>query len=112
MRILVCGGRDYSNRSRIHEVLSEFDPLHTTLIEGGAKGADELAYEFARLRQFDARTYFAKWNHYDKAAGHIRNEHMLMDSNPDIVIAFPGGRGTADMVRRAYKAGVPVREVE
>jgi hypothetical protein len=33
---------------------------------------------------------------------------MLEDFRPDLVVAFPGGRGTADMVRRADGAEVPI----
>jgi formate dehydrogenase assembly factor FdhD len=32
----------------------------------------------------------------------------LSKGKPDLVVAFPGGRGTADMVRKAQTAGVPV----
>jgi len=35
---------------------------------------------------------------------------MLKDGRPDIVLAFPGGTGTADMMRRARAAGVRVVE--
>ena len=30
---------------------------------------------------------------------------------PDLVIAFPGGEGTAFEVKRARELGIPVREV-
>jgi hypothetical protein len=33
---------------------------------------------------------------------------MIDGGKPDLVITFPGGRGTADMVRRAEKAGIEV----
>ena len=36
---------------------------------------------------------------------------MLTDGKPDAVLAFPGGRGTQDMIRRAMRAGVPVWRV-
>jgi phosphoribosylformylglycinamidine (FGAM) synthase-like amidotransferase family enzyme len=36
---------------------------------------------------------------------------MLDESMPHLVIAFPGGRGTADMVKRSKAAGVHVLEV-
>ena len=36
---------------------------------------------------------------------------LMLDTGIDLVIAFPGGTGTADMVRRARKAGVEVREI-
>jgi hypothetical protein len=32
----------------------------------------------------------------------------LDEGKPDLVVAFPGGGGTKDMVRRAVKAGVPI----
>jgi hypothetical protein len=33
------------------------------------------------------------------------------EGRPDLVVAFPGGGGTKDIVRRAVKAGVSVHEV-
>jgi hypothetical protein len=37
----------------------------------------------------------------------------MLDENPvDLVIAFPGGAGTADMIRRAEAAGIEVRRIE
>ena len=47
-----------------------------------------------------------------KSAGHIRNQVMLDKGKPDVVVAFPGGRGTADMVRRAEGAGIEVRRIK
>jgi hypothetical protein len=51
----------------------------------------------------------AEWKKYGPAAGPIRNQRML-DWGPDLVVAFSGGKGTADMVRRARAAGVEVIE--
>jgi hypothetical protein len=36
---------------------------------------------------------------------------MLDEGKPDLVVAFPGGGGTKDMVRRAVKAGLSIHEV-
>ena len=41
----------------------------------------------------------------------IRNRRMLEEGRPDLVIAFPGGKGTANMVRIALQAGIQVREI-
>ncbi|MEM9912925.1 MAG: hypothetical protein AAF922_19365 [Pseudomonadota bacterium] len=43
-----------------------------------------------------------------RAAGPIRNKEMLDEGCPDLVVAFPGGRGTANMVKQAQAAGVEV----
>jgi hypothetical protein len=52
----------------------------------------------------------ADWS-IGRKAGPIRNQRMLDEHAPDLVVAFPGGRGTADMVRRARKSGVEVAKI-
>jgi hypothetical protein len=106
MRILVCGGRDYSNREAVYSFL---DALNVTLlIHGAAPGADTLADDWAASRNIPCEAYPANWDKYGKAAGSIRNQQMLDEGRPDVVVAFPGGRGPADMMARATLAGVPV----
>jgi hypothetical protein len=78
------------------------------LLEGGARGADRFAREFANGLGCTVETHEADWKRYGKAAGGIRNQRMV-DSKPDGVLAFPGGKGTEDCVRRAVKAGISVR---
>jgi hypothetical protein len=85
--------------------------LFATLIAGGARGADTLAYEWAQARGIPAVVYKADWAKLGRAAGPIRNQRMLGEGNPNLVIAFPGGRGTANMVRLAREAGVEVIEL-
>jgi UDP-N-acetylmuramoylalanine-D-glutamate ligase len=114
MRVLVCGGRDYDDAERAVAVL---DKLHQTaegidvLIEGGAKGADRLARRWAQAEPVRIETYEADWENQGSFAGPARNKRMLDEGKPDLVIAFPGGKGTADMVRKARKAGVEVIEI-
>lgn len=114
MKILICGGRDYINTEHLHsvlnELLQEFDgPV--AIIHGNAKGADKLAGEYGKLYGYAVISVDANWDFYSKSAGHIRNYWMLKFCEPDLVIAFPGGRGTAGMVEKARKAGVEVKEI-
>ena len=109
MKVLVTGGRDYGNTRRVFEVLSYEQP--TLLCQGGANGADQLARAWAITHDIPYVTYEADWSQGRKA-GPLRNQQMLDEFKPDLVVAFPGGRGTADMVRRAKAVGVEVREVE
>lgn len=81
------------------------------IIEGGAKGVDTAAAEFAVVHWTGLEEYQADWKKYGKRAGYIRNKEMLDKGKPDVVIAFPGGQGTKNMVELARKAGVPVIEV-
>jgi hypothetical protein len=108
MRLLVCGGRDYANKEYVDNVLNVFKDTYDIdlIVEGGAKGADQLAHEWAVTNKIPALRIFAEWNKHGKSAGYIRNARMLSETSPDIVIAFPGGKGTNNMIALAKKAGV------
>ena len=112
MRALVCGGRDYNDKLMLWYELDFFGPPEITeIISGMARGADSLAAEWATRFGFPLHKFPANWDRDGRAAGAIRNQRMLDEGKPDIVIAFLGGRGTADMVRRAERAGVRVHKV-
>jgi YspA, cpYpsA-related SLOG family len=108
-RVLVCGGREYHDAACVDKWLTDLRPY--LVIQGGAFGADLLALNWARSHQVNARTFAADWKKHGKSAGPKRNQQMLDEGLPDVVLAFPGGRGTADMVTRAKAAGVDVIQV-
>lgn len=112
-RVLVCGGRNYRDIGRVGAVLGKYHQSVgiEVLIEGGAYGADRLAREWAQALGINIETYEADWENQGSFAGPARNKRMLDEGKPDLVIAFPGGRGTADLVRKARKAGVEVVEI-
>ena len=127
LRVLACGGRDYADAKRVAWALEALGTIEV-LIEGGApRGADRLAADWARSKGYRVETYRAAWKDltqpgrkiryrqngtaYDAAAGGRRNQRMLDEGRPDVVVAFPGGTGTADMVDRARKAGVHILTV-
>lgn len=109
-RVLVCGGREYSDAAKVAQFLSLLWP--DTIIEGGAFGADRLAREWAKKYGVYYRTFQAEWSKYGKSAGPKRNQRMLEEGKPDVVLAFPGGRGTEDMITKAKAAGVDVISVK
>jgi hypothetical protein len=125
-RILVCGGRDFADRDRLISVLDKvcddrgwnMEPTpdgnylpDVVIISGKARGADTMAIDWAVVNWQEWEEYPADWNKYGKSAGYIRNKQMLDEGKPDLVVAFPGGRGTANMVKLAKDAGVAVLEV-
>ena len=110
VRVLVCGGRDYADEETLHAILSDLHP--SVVIHGGcASGADKLASRWVKASGTAEIVCLADWVTHRRAAGPIRNQKMLDEHTPELVVAFPGGRGTADMVRRARKAGIPVLEI-
>lgn len=113
-RVLVCGGRGYANFRYLYGFL---DCFHTTvgithLIQGGASGADYHALQWANMRNVTQTTFKADWKTHGNSAGPIRNRLMLDRGMPDVVIAFPGGKGTADMISYARIKNVPVIKAE
>jgi hypothetical protein len=103
LRVLVCGGRDYKNRRRVLEALDRLTAEHgaLTIIEGGAVSADTFAGEWTCMqRSCQLVTEHTDWEKYGRPAGPIRNQKMIDDHKPNLVVAFPGGRGTADMFSR------------
>lgn len=118
MKILVCGGRNFADWDYLNDRLNSWlDSLLfkdvPELIHGGCKGADILAQKWADNEEGDGqistRVFPADWSKNGLAAGPIRNQQMLDEGKPDLVLAFAGGKGTDDMCRRARAAGVEVR---
>ncbi len=111
-RVLVCGGRDYTDWDVLWDYLnarlSEWGFL--VLIHGDARGADRLADAWAIEHGVQPAACRANWRRWPRAAGPTRNNRMLT-LQPQACIAFPGGTGTADMVRQCEAARIQVRRV-
>lgn len=110
MKILVCGGRDYDNKQKVFDMLNFLHPAE--VITGGATGADSLADQWAMENTKIRHIFPADWAKHGKSAGPIRNALMLQEGQPDLVIAFPGGKGTENLVKGARILGIEVNEVE
>lgn len=114
MRVLICGGRNFNDMDLVYAAMADLEAAFgrvTSVIHGGAAGADLLGGRWGHQCGRPVTVYRADWTKHGRAAGPIRNQRMLDEGKPDRVVAFPGGRGTADMVRRATAAGIPVTEV-
>jgi hypothetical protein len=114
MRAIVCGGRDFTDSlyvSQAMEIIHATRPI-TLLIHGAARGADTLGGYWAFKRGIERKIFPAQWEEHGRAAGAIRNRQMLEEGKPELVIAFPGGKGTANMVQQARAAGIAVIELD
>jgi hypothetical protein len=108
LRLLVCGGRHFSDAAMLYKVLNELHDKTPVwlVINGGSPGADTLARDWSVSRDIAAQTFFANWREEGAAAGPNRNARMLAEGRPNFVVAFPGGKGTANMIAQAMHAGV------
>lgn len=137
MRILICGSRRWgegrseaykywdslspeeAEETAVFQIVKTFGP-HDILIHGGAPGADTMAEE-SWLVDFSlpperVLKFPAQWNRFGRSAGFVRNQQMLDEGQPDVVIWFgdaddegdPTTPGTRHMVEISRKAGVHV----
>lgn len=114
MRIIVTGGRHSQEVKLVWDYLDRLlDALplrNLTVIQGGATGVDKHARDWCMKHDVDFENYpYA--SEYGRAGGPIRNERMLVRGKPDLVVAFPGNKGTANMVKQARARGVKVVEI-
>jgi hypothetical protein len=110
MKVIVCGGRTFLNYDALERFMDMINAIWriSLVIHGDARGADTLAKVWANRHHIDQQPFPADWNKYHNGAGPIRNKQMLDEGKPELVIAFPGGRGTTDMRKQAHRAGVTV----
>lgn len=108
MRVIICGGRDHAFTNADYERLNALHQDHkfTLVISGGARGADMHGEIWARLNAIPLHVEKADWAAHGKSAGPIRNSQMA--NMADAVVAFPGGRGTDDMLRKARGRGLRI----
>ena len=116
--VLVCGGRDFEDLASVRLTLESAqrhaDALERPLMvmHGGARGADSAAGDVAASMGIHTLDRPARWDAEGKAAGYKRNQRMAQELRAAVglgarvaVIHFPGGRGTAHMVRIAHEFG-------
>ena len=112
--VLTTGGRSYTDARTVARVMSALDLA--IVIQGRAKGADALVRAWCKANDVICADVPAIWRPrstdvIDFSAGPKRNAAMLR-LKPNLVVAFPGHRGTKDMVKRALAAKIPVQVVD
>ena len=129
IRLMVTGGRDYTDYDQVVRVLTPFKEQPVVLIHGACKweqcltqpmrawvGADMLCEAFATSGDMAGRwsiwRWPAAWPTEGKPAGIKRNIRMIDGARPHVVIGFPGGRGTMHACNYAYSKNIPVVRLE
>jgi hypothetical protein len=114
VKVIVCGSSRFQDKRQLFDVL---DALHaqtpiTAIINGGARGADLLASQWARERTVPLIRYRATIGLAGRRQAFLDlNGQMLAEQRPDLIVAFPGGEVSADLVARAKAAGISVLHV-
>lgn len=121
MRVIIAGGRDFTNYTYAKEILDKlFRRLNKEkliIISGGARGADAIGERYAREHNIALEIYEADWNRqpdgsYDKSAGYKRNTQMA-DVSQALVAFWDGrSRGTNHMIKIAEAKNLNVRVIK
>ena len=108
MRIIIAGGRDFTNNGMAFICLESLVKAGDVIISGHASRADTIGEFYAQKNGLQCELYPADWKKYGKAAGPIRNEEMAKTA--DMLIAFWDGksRRTKSMIGLAKKHGCRV----
>ena len=112
---IICGGRDFDKADILYGAMYDLTRLRglpDRIVSGHCRGADMIGEAWADEMGLDVVIELADWEGFGRAAGPRRNQKMIDKHKPHLVVAFPGGRGTADMVARARKAGIDVAEIK
>jgi hypothetical protein len=99
MKIAVIGSRNFNDYNRLKRILDLY-PI-STIVSGGASGADSLAEKYADEKKLTKQIFPAQWDLFGKKAGFIRNTTII--ENCDMVIVFWDGssKGTKDSLDKA-----------
>lgn len=104
----VTGGRDFEDEPFVHKVLTaawrKF--RFKELVHGSASGVDTFADNWCKKNGVKAIPYPADWDEHDLAAGRIRNAEMWNQERFELLIAFPGNRGTSHMTNLCRTVGI------
>lgn len=109
-KIGVVGSRTFQDYKQLNEILYKFLPF--ILVSGGAKGADQLAEQFANKYNLTKIIHLSNWKKYGKTAGFIRNNLIIKDS--EMLIAFWDGKskGTKHSIDKARCKNIPIMIID
>lgn len=119
LRILVCGGRHFSDyallEKTINGVIAESGREDIEIVSGHCIGADRLGELYAEKHNAQVKIFPAKWEKYGKRAGPMRNKQMVdyvSGIENKMVIAFVSAntKGTRNTIALAKKANICVIE--
>lgn len=133
-RVIIAGGRNFKHGEKHYEWIEKIlsKKLDIEFVDGNATGADEINKIMADRLLAGRKDFPADWDDietdkpcvvryrsdgtpYNVLAGYNRNQEMAeyasaVEGEKGALILFPGGKGSADMLKRAKKHGLLIRQ--
>lgn len=112
LKVAFSGGRHYTNDTKVSEVINDIIEVYgdITVLVGDCTGLDALVKEYCIKHDIPLQIYYADWKTQGLKAGPLRNKRIL-DEDPDLVVIFPGGKGTLNMYNQALSKNIPIFSV-
>lgn len=113
-RIIIAGSRSCPENNqillnKISNILKFIPKNDIEIVSGKARGADRLGEYYAELNNLPIKSFPARWDKYDKAAGIIRNTDMA-DYGTHLIAFWDGkSSGTKDMITKADNRRLKVK---
>lgn len=110
-RVLVTGSRTWTDHTTIRTALTAVWHPATVLVSGACpRGADHLCEQCWTAWGGNIERHPADWTRQHRAAGMIRNQHMVT-LGADLCLAFihNRSRGATHCADLAERAGIPIR---
>lgn len=104
------GSRAWQNEQAIIDYVYALPPS-TTVVSGGAEGADTIATNAARARGMQTQIIVPDWypnGKYDNGAGFRRNIQIVKAVDKVVAFHANNSKGTAHTIRIAKEHGKPV----
>lgn len=113
MKLIVAGGRDFTDTNRmIAELQKLVESGEITdspeLVCGMARGADMLAYSLWANNKMPIHNFPANWDKYGKSAGYRRNQEMGEFADAAVCFWDGNSKGTKHMIDIMNKLNKPV----
>lgn len=110
-------GKSFEERRLARERVDYYGDRGYMIVQGGARGLDQLVLEHCLACGYRVETYYAKWNSHGRRAGPIRNVKMLSQDGVERVVGFRRAavgwsKGTGHCVRTAQQMEIPVEVIE
>lgn len=111
MRLIVAGSRDIQDYHTVKEAIDTLvarGMVISAIIQGTARGVDQLASRYAREQDIENIDVPAEWHLYHRGAGAVRNRKMAEMGDALLALWDGKSRGTMNMIKAANKSGIPV----
>jgi len=110
MKIAIVGSRD-ATLAQYQQIKENVPDQATSIISGGAKGADRLAAKYAAEKMLPLIEYLPDYKTFGSFAPLMRNQQIIMEA--DYVVCLWNGfsKGTASVIRLCMKLHKPCKVI-